>query len=434
MSTTKPRTPRDWPLLLAVSAIGPIIQIAALSSSAYGYFIDELYYLACARRLAAGYVDHPPLAPLVLAGVRAVFGESPLAIRILPFVAGGATAWFGGLLARELGGGAFAMALTALTIGLAPGLLALSGFYSMNAFEPLIWTIVVLLSMRLAKSGNARWWLPIGVAAGIGLENKHTLLVYIGALGLGIVATPMRRLLATRWFAIGCAAAALVVLPNLLWQLTNGWPSLEFYRNAQAFKNVSTPPLRSIVAQILFMNPIAAPIWVVGLLALIGGRWRDLRFLGWFALVMFFIQIASGSSRPDRIAAVYPLLLAAGAVTTSAYIRSGVARSVLVSAVALSAAALLPLVTPVLPPPMLAAYVREAGGSGSDRARTRQDITAPAAARGSHWLGVVRRRCGSRVPHPARRRSATGRRVCSRLRTRRRARTMGTGARTSPGD
>src|SRR5262249_45494627 len=133
------------PFLLAVSAIPPIVQIAASSSSSYGYFIDELYYLACARHLAAGYVDHPPLAPLVLAGVRQVFGESRLAIRILPFLAGGATAWLGGLLAAELGGGLFAAALTALTIGLAPGFIALSGFYSLNAFEPLIWTLIVLL-------------------------------------------------------------------------------------------------------------------------------------------------------------------------------------------------------------------------------------------------------------------------------------------------
>src|SRR6478672_6565333 len=100
--------PHTWLLiLLSISAIPPIVQIAAASSPAYGYFIDELYYLACARRLAAGYVDHPPLAPLLLAGVRLVFDESRLAIRMLPFLAGGATAWLGGLLALELGGGSF---------------------------------------------------------------------------------------------------------------------------------------------------------------------------------------------------------------------------------------------------------------------------------------------------------------------------------------
>src|SRR6478672_365100 len=152
--------PHTWLLiLLSISAIPLIVQIAADSSSAYGYFIDELYYLACARHLAAGYVDHPPLAPLLLAGVRLVFGESRFAIRILPFLAGSATACLGGLLALELGGGLFAMTLAALTIGLAPGMLALCGFYSMNAFEPLLWTVVILLSVRLARSRDIRLWL-----------------------------------------------------------------------------------------------------------------------------------------------------------------------------------------------------------------------------------------------------------------------------------
>jgi 4-amino-4-deoxy-L-arabinose transferase-like glycosyltransferase len=355
-------TPRRWFVaLLAVSAIPPIVQIAASSSSAYGYFIDELYYLACARHLAAGYVDHPPLAPLMLAAVRMVFGESRLAIRMLPFLAGGATAWLGGWLARELGGGLFAMMLTALTIGLAPGLMALSGFYSMNAFEPLIWTFVVLLAVRLARSQDVRLWLPIGIAVGIGLENKHTLILYVAAVGAGILVTSTRRLLATRWFLVGGAAAAALILPNVLWQFANGWPSLEFYRNAQALKNAPTPPLRSIVAQILFMNPITAPIWMAGLFALLAGRWRGLRFIGWSALVLFALQIASQSSRPDRIAAVYPFLLAAGAVATEEYIRNRFARGALVTVAAASAAALLPIVTPLLPPPALATYMTRLG-------------------------------------------------------------------------
>jgi hypothetical protein len=127
---------------LAVSAIPLLVQIAAASSPDYGYFIDELYYLACARRLAAGYVDHPPLAPLLLAIVQSVLGDSRMAIRIVSFLAGGATVALGGILAVELGGGLFAMTLASLSIGLAPGMLALSSFFSMNAFEPLIWTLV----------------------------------------------------------------------------------------------------------------------------------------------------------------------------------------------------------------------------------------------------------------------------------------------------
>src|SRR5262249_23631645 len=153
--------------------------------------------------------------------------------------------------------------------------------------EPLIWTLVVLLSVRLAKSEDVRLWLPIGVAVGIGLENKHTLIVYVAALAAGILVTSTRRLLATRWFLFGALAASAMILPNLICQIMNGFPSIEFYRNAQTLKNAPTPPLRSIVAQILFMNPVTAPLWIAGLGALLLGRWRELRFLGWAGVVLF---------------------------------------------------------------------------------------------------------------------------------------------------
>jgi hypothetical protein len=348
-------------LLLLVAMVAPVVQVAASFTPGYGYFIDELYYLACAQRPALGYVDHPPLAPLLLAGVRAVFGDSLLAIRILAFLAGGATAWLAGVLALELGGGLFSMALAALSVGLAPGFVALSSFYSMNAFEPLIWTLVILLAVRLAKSGDVRLWLPIGIGVGVGLENKHTLIAYVGSLAIGIVATRARRLLVTRWLAIGCAAAAVLILPNLIWQVLHGWPSLEFYRNAQALKNVPTPPLRSIVAQILFMNPVSAPIWMAGLFVLLAGRWRELRFVGWSALVLFAAQVASQSSRPDRIASVYPVLMAAGAVVVADYLRSRLVRGAAIAIVMTGAAALLPLVTPLLPPAMAAEYLTRLG-------------------------------------------------------------------------
>jgi hypothetical protein len=346
---------------LALSAIPPIVQLAAASSPAYGYFIDELYYLACARRPAAGYVDHPPLAPLVLAAVRLVFGESPIAIRVLPFLAGGATAFLAGMLALELAGGMFAAALASLAIGLAPGLLALCSFFSMNAFEPFIWTFIGLMMVRLARTGDERLWLPIGFAVGVGLENKHTLIVYVLALGLGVLITSTRRLLFTRWFAIGTAAAAALILPNVIWEFAHGWPSIEFYRNAVVLKNQTTPPLRGFVAQLLFMNPVSAPIWIAGLTGLLSGRWRDLRFLGWTSLILFGIQIASQSSRPDRIAAMYPLLMAAGAVVIGDHLRNRVVRGIVVGVVVASAAALLPIVIPVLPPPVLAGYVARLG-------------------------------------------------------------------------
>src|SRR5262252_9408518 len=60
------------------------------TAARYGIFRDEMYYLACAQRLAWGYVDHPPMTVFIAWFARHVFGESPLAIRLLPAAAGAA--------------------------------------------------------------------------------------------------------------------------------------------------------------------------------------------------------------------------------------------------------------------------------------------------------------------------------------------------------
>src|SRR5258708_4477681 len=136
----------------------------------YGYFVDELYYLACARHLDWGYVDQPPLIAAIARIARAVCGDSLLAIRFPAALAGAGTAVLTGMMARELGGTRFAQGLAALCIVLAPGVLAVDHFLSMNAFEPLFWMGSAYLVMLIIRTGNAKLWLWFGVVAGVGLE------------------------------------------------------------------------------------------------------------------------------------------------------------------------------------------------------------------------------------------------------------------------
>jgi 4-amino-4-deoxy-L-arabinose transferase-like glycosyltransferase len=174
--------------LLALAAVVPLIQIVALalSSSDYTYFIDEFYYIACSKHLALGYVDHPPLSPWLLAFTRLFLGDSPAGIRLLPFLAAGATVWCTGRLVEEMGGGRFAMILATLAFGLSPVFVGMTSFFSMNAFEPLIWTLLMLRLVRMAKTGNSRLWLAASALIGIGFENKHTIVPYVAALVVGI--------------------------------------------------------------------------------------------------------------------------------------------------------------------------------------------------------------------------------------------------------
>ena len=159
----------------------------------YGYFVDELYYLACARRLAWGYVDQPPLIALVAWIERALLGDSLSAIRFLPALSGAAKVLLTGLIARELGGRRFAQTLAALCVLLAPGLLALDHFLSMNTFEPLFWMGCAYVIIRMVGTGDTRLWLWFGLLAGVGLENKYSMAIYASGIVVGLLLTEQRR-------------------------------------------------------------------------------------------------------------------------------------------------------------------------------------------------------------------------------------------------
>jgi len=254
--------------------------------------------------------------------------------------------------------------LAGLTVGLSPVLLAMSSFYSMNAFEPLLWMLIVLTLVHIIQTGRSRTWLVVGALAGLPFQNKHTVIVYLAALGVGVLATRTRRVLPDRWLWAGAAVAVVIAVPNIAWQFVNGWPSLEFYRNAHLLKNVPAAPTASMAAQVLAMNPVAAPVWMAGLVYLLIHRdARELRFLGVAFLVLLALHIASQTSRPDRTSAAYAPLLAAGAVVIEratrrlAEKRPIPARSVAIGGpaiVVLSALALAPAVLPILPPPVTA--------------------------------------------------------------------------------
>ena len=176
----------------------------------YGYFIDELYYLACSRHLAWGYVDQPPLIAWITWLARSVLGESLPAIRFLPAVAGAGEVALAALIARELGGKRFAQGLAALATLAAPGILVVDNLLSMNAFEPLFWMGCAWLLIRIVKTGNQSLWLWFGILAGFGLENKYSMLIFGASIVFGLLLTPQRRVLASPWLWVGGALAFLI--------------------------------------------------------------------------------------------------------------------------------------------------------------------------------------------------------------------------------
>jgi hypothetical protein len=346
-------------ILASLAGAKLLLQFAGINH--YGFFRDELYYMACGEHLAWGYVDQPPLIAVIAWLARHLLGKSPVSVRLWPVVAGAGVVFLVGVLARELGGGRFAQVLAASAMLLAPAYLAFDSFLSMNAFEPLFWLACALITVRIVKSATPRLWLAFGAVAGIGLENKHSMLVFGFALVAGLLASGGHGYFRSPWVWAGGLLALGLFLPNVLWEAHHGWPQVEVVRNAQLYKNVAISPLRFLGEQIAFLNPIAFPLWFGGLVwCLFSREGKRFRFLGWtYGIVIALFMFFGGKSYYPL--PIYPLLIAAGAVAFEQFSElAGRRRLRAIFAVLLVASGLLalPFGVPILPVDAFLRYAR----------------------------------------------------------------------------
>jgi hypothetical protein len=397
-SLGEPRASRD---VVAWSFAGLTLLFHLLTIQGYGYFRDELYYLANAEHLGFGYVEHPPFIGLVAALVRATLGDSRFAIRLLPAIAAAATVWIGVRLAWEFGGGRFARALAGLSLLAMPGLIGMCSILSMNAFDVFFWAACALVVTRVLCGGDERLWLLFGLLAGVGLENKISVLF----LGVGVVAGLVlaRRwdVFRSGWLWAGGALAGLIFAPYVVWQAAHGWPLLEFMANARRLKNVDLSFVAFMREQILIANPLALPVWATGLAYLLFARAaRPFRAVGWIYPVVLAAMLAAGDAKPYYMIPCYTVLFAAGGVAIETYslgakalrrpmrqgspsgpeplrrpmvvgggLVSGSVRAAIVGLVVVGGVVTAPLAKPVLPLETFVRYARALGLSASSGER-----------------------------------------------------------------
>lgn len=350
---------RSTPILLVFAVAALLVHL--LTNSRYGYFRDELYFLACSRHLGTGYVDMAPLSAWILRLQTLLFGDSLFALRLFPAFAHAGTVALTGLIARELGGRAWAVALACTAALSAMVYLALGNFYSMNVFEPLFWMGCAYLLVRIMNGASPRLWLGFGLLAGLGFENKHSFAFFGVGIVVALLLTPQRRELARPWIYLGGVLAVALALPNIVWQIRHGWATLELLRNvAQSDKNVVLGPVEFVAQQVLIMNPATLPLWLGGLVWLLaareGRRYRLLAIAYLVTLAEFIIL----KGKHYYLAPVYPMLFAAGGVAVEQVFAHKFrwVKPALVAAMAGLAALLAPTLLPILPPEKLLAYMR----------------------------------------------------------------------------
>jgi 4-amino-4-deoxy-L-arabinose transferase-like glycosyltransferase len=351
-----------------------VLALHLATNGLYDFHRDSLYYMDSARHPAWGYVDYPPVTPSVARLSLFLFGPSVWGLRLWPTLAGALMVVLAALIARELGGGRRARILAAVGAATSPVLLGANWLFQTVTFDELIWVMCFWIAARLVRTQDHRLWLALGLTAGVGLETKYTVVALLAGFAIGAVLTPMRRHLLTPWPWLALGLALVVFLPNLLWQASNAWPSVEFTFNHKSSQSVDFSPLGFLAQQPALIGPLAIPLWLGGFYWLLSAPGR--RWLGIAALVPFVTYLFGGKSY--YVGPLDPVLLAAGACGLEAWtVRRG-ARLFPVATVVLVAQALilLPLALPVVP---------EATMARSPLATVRTDFAATVG-----WHDLVR--------------------------------------------
>lgn len=340
--------------IVAAAIVGAIVAVLHLATAGrYGFFVNELYFIVCGRHPAVGYADQPPLIPL-LSALTQLGGTNLWLLRLPAVVAAVALVPLTVAFAQLLGASGRGAWLAAIAAAASPMLTAITATLTTSTLEPLAWTAIAYFVTRAVVRDEARAWWWAALIAALSLEARYGVIIWIAALGIGLLTTRERTALRSRALAAGAVVAVVIALPNAVWQLAHGLPFLEVIHNDNA-DNFTGTPLVFTIDQIFSNNLVLAPLWVAGIVAPFAlSRLARFRFLAIaFAAAALIVFLTHGKNY--YLAGAYPAMFALGAAAATSLPRLVVALfSVLAAA---NGAFALPFVLPLYAPAKLAAIV-----------------------------------------------------------------------------
>jgi Dolichyl-phosphate-mannose-protein mannosyltransferase len=348
-----PRPDRvPWLGIALIAAAAFAVEMAV--SARYGYVRDELYFLAAGQHLAFGYVDQPPLTPLLARVSAMASGNTLVGLRLLPALGLAALVVATAAMSRQLGAGRAGQLLAALAAATCGEYLGAMHELTTTTPDFVFWAVTLLLVMRLLATQDPRWWLAIGTCVGAASEAKWNIAFLAAGLTAGFLATDARRLLRSRYLLAGCVIAAALAAPDVAWQAAHGWPSLDVFRALQtaAGHNRATYWL----AQVFFTGPLLTPVWVTGVVwSLRSQAARRFRPVAVACVIVIAAQFILGG-KPYYPGGTYTFLLAAGCVPLERWLAArkatafGIRPAVLAGAAIVACGAIgAPVAIPVLP-------------------------------------------------------------------------------------
>jgi hypothetical protein len=304
------------PLLVWVIAAA-FVAVELAASGRYGFMQDELYFIEAGRHLAFGYVDQPPLTPLV-DRITDVLGLTPTAIRVIPAVAGGAVVVLAARFAVLFGAGRLGRVLAALVTACTPVLIGADHLGNTTPLDLLTWPVVGICVLTALLRERPRWWLGAGVAAGLGLENNNLMVLLLAGIGVGVLISQYRPVLRTRWPWLGAAIAVIIWAPNVIWQATHGWPQLAMASALHQQNTSAGSYAGGLPAQLVYFGVLAFPVAIAGFVEL--WRRRELRFLAIAATLILCYVLAWIPGKVYYFDGMAPAVLAAGTTAAERWI------------------------------------------------------------------------------------------------------------------
>jgi hypothetical protein len=332
-------------------------------NGAYGFFRDELYYIACSEHLSWGYVDQPPLSVYLLKICRLLMGDSLAGIRVLPALCIATVIWITALIVKEMGGNFLAIMLASVAVFVSPIHIAMGSFYSMNPIDMVVWALVAFIILRIVHTEEKYLWIVLGIVLGLGLLNKISVLFIGAGLAAGLIFT-QRKWLRTPWPYLAGAIAFVMFAPYMLWNVQHDMAHLEFIESASSGKYAGRNVMDFIKEIIGNHHPLSAPLWIIGLFALFFyGPLKKFSVVGWLFLIPLIILIVQQTSKGEYLTPGITMAFAGGAVFIEKKLAGSRKWVIYTYAVILigTMIVLLPMVTPILPVEKYISYSQSLG-------------------------------------------------------------------------
>jgi hypothetical protein len=288
------------------------------TSTNYELHRDEMLYFNMADHLSFGYATVPPVIGFLSYIIKSIFGYSVFGIRLIPALLGAASLFIIAKIVRELGGGILALIIASSAFLFSTGFLLFDTLFTPNVIEQFLWLLTTYFLFRMISQNNPEHWIVIGILLGLAFLNKYSVLFYILGFFVALLFSGHRKLFNSRYFIFSIIIGLVIILPNLLWQYTHGWPVVYHMSELKKTQMVNMS-VSNFLIDLFSLNLASTLIWITGLVSLLFLKQEKThQYIGVASLSIILLFLIS-KGKGYYILGLIPFLFAFGGYTLEKY-------------------------------------------------------------------------------------------------------------------